>query len=153
MFGRQTECAIAAMSHLAEVYDDGQTRLSANDIADARDLQRPSVAKCLAALSQAGLVNGAPGPGGGFTLARHPRSIKLIDVFRLFEREKDYAACPFGGGRCGVGKPCPLHEELAAVHEAQRRLLHNTTFEKFRAAYQDSCPTSARRRPSSRRKR
>ncbi len=137
MYGKQTEAAISAMSRLAEVYDEGRTPLSASDIADARGLQRPSVAKVLSVLSQAGLVTGSPGPGGGFVLARHPRDISIFDVFVLFERQDDSRNCPFGGGRCGVGKPCPLHNELLAVHEATNRFLHETTFENFRRAYQD----------------
>ena len=137
MFGKQTEAAIAAMSRLAEVYDDGKTRLSAADIADARGLQRPRVAKMLSVLSQAGLVVGAPGPGGGFALARHPRDIPFNAVFVLFERQTDSRICPFGGGRCGEGEACPLHDALHAVHAAMDHFLHDTTFEEFRAAYQD----------------
>jgi Rrf2 family protein len=138
MYGKQTEAAIAAMSRLAEVYDGGRTRLSASDIADARGLQRPSVAKVLSVLSQAGLVTGSPGPGGGFVLARHPKEIAIFDVFVLFERQDDARTCPFGGGICGSGKNCPLHDDLAAVHEATERLLHEVTFDKFRIAVQEN---------------
>ena len=132
MYGKATEAAIAAMSRLAEVYDGGETRLSAVDIADNRGLQRPFVAKVLNTLSQAGLVSGSRGPGGGFTLAKEPDAIKLYDVFRLFEREDDTNACPFGGGVCGVGDPCPLHDKLVAVQEAVHDVLHNSTFDDFR---------------------
>lgn len=136
MYGKQTEAAIAAMSSLAEVYDGGETRLSAAQIADARGLQRPRVAKVLSTLSQAGIISGSPGPGGGFALTRHPRKITIHQVFSLFERESDTKECPFGGGICGVGKTCPLHDELCAVQNAMDQLLHKTTFEKFRHAYQ-----------------
>ncbi len=135
MYGKQTECAIAAMSRLAEVYDGGETRLSAADIADSRGLQRPFVAKILSVLSRAGLVTGSRGPGGGSALARDPKKIKLYDVFKLFEREDDSTNCPFGGGRCGVGHPCPLHDKLVSVQKAMDHLLHETTFEGFRIAY------------------
>jgi Rrf2 family protein len=135
MYGRQTECAIAAMSRLAEVYDGGKTRLSAADIADARGLPRPFVAKILSVLSQAGLVIGSRGPGGGAALARHPARIRLYDVFKLFEREDQREACPFGGGVCGAGEPCPLHHKLTVLHDALHALLHDTTFDEFRVAY------------------
>ena len=72
MYGKQTETAIAAMSRLAEVWDGGRTRLSAVEIADKRGLPRAMVAKILSTLSQANLVQGAPGPGGGYALAREP---------------------------------------------------------------------------------
>lgn len=137
MYGKQTECAIAAISRLAEVYDGGLTNLSADDIADSRGLPRPFVRKILSILAQAGLVIGSRGPGGGCTLARDPRKIKLYDVFKLFEREDESDNCPFGGGRCGVGEPCPLHEKLVAVQDAVKDLLHKTTFEDFRASHQE----------------
>ncbi len=138
MYGKQTEAAIAVMSRLAEVYDEGQTRLPANDIADARGLQRPRVARVLSVLSRAGLVTGSPGPGGGFSLTRHPGEIVINDVFSLFEKRRDESGeCPFGGGICGVGRACPFHDEYAAVHEATARFLDHTTFENFRVAVQE----------------
>jgi len=137
MYGKQTETAIAAMSRLAEVYDNGETRLSASDIAADRHLQRPFVGKILSALSQAGLVVGSPGPGGGYTLARHPREITIHEVYRLFEREDVGVECPFGGGVCGVGEACALHDKLLNLKNTLDEMLHGTTFEDFRRRYQD----------------
>lgn len=135
MYGKQVECAIAVISRLAEVYDGGRTRLSAASVADSRGLQRPFVAKILSTLSQAGLVNGSRGPGGGSALARHPKSIKLYDVFRIFERTEFDDNCPFGGG-CVAGQLCPLHDKLVALQTAFDHLLHDTTFDVFRNAPQ-----------------
>ncbi|MHC5025851.1 MAG: RrF2 family transcriptional regulator [Planctomycetota bacterium] len=157
MYGKATETAIAAMSRLAEVYDDGTTRLSASDIADQRQLQRPFVGKVLTTLSQAGLVVGSRGPGGGYALARHPRDITIYDVFRLFERENTSDLCPFGGGRCGVGKPCALHDKLVGVQSLVDSVLHDTTFEVFHAAVKkgaskSSPQTKKKRQKTARRK-
>jgi Rrf2 family protein len=145
MYGKATETAIAAMSRLAEVWDGGMTRLSAEEIATSRNLQRPFVAKVLTTLSQARLVSGSRGPGGGFTLAMAPAKISLHDVFRLFERENESDVCPFGGGICGVGDPCPLHDKLVGVQKAIDDVLLNTTFEAFRVAYQEEGLRPARR--------
>ena len=131
MYGKQTENAIAAMSCLAEVYDGGRTRLSASEIARSRGLQGPFVAKILTTLSQAGLVKGSPGPGGGYSLATSPNEITIYEVYRLFERDDDTKTCPFGGGVCGDGDPCPLHHRLVDVQEAVDNLLHHTTFAVF----------------------
>ncbi|GAA4443499.1 Rrf2 family transcriptional regulator [Novipirellula rosea] len=135
MYGKATETAIAALSRLAEVYDGGTTRLSATEIAEDRGLQRPFLGKILSTLAQAGLIEGTRGPGGGFTFAMHPREVKLYDVFALFEREEHSTHCPFGGGVCGVGEKCPLHDRLADVRKATDAVLHNTTFDAFRKAY------------------
>ncbi|MCA9291956.1 MAG: Rrf2 family transcriptional regulator, partial [Phycisphaerales bacterium] len=82
MYGKATETAIAAMTRLAEVYDAGKTLLSAAEIAESRGLQRPFVGKVLTSLSQAGLVRGSRGPGGGFTLAKPPKRIRIYDIFK-----------------------------------------------------------------------
>ena len=129
MYGKATETAIAAMSRLAEAH--GKQRLSAIDIATQRGLQGPFVAKVLTSLSRAGLVVGARGPGGGFTLAKEPSEITLYEVYTLFEREDDRDFCPFGGGTCGVGDPCALHDKLVDLEDARRELLVNTTFAVF----------------------
>ena len=74
MYGRRTEYAMAVMSRLAEVYDGGETRLCAADVAESRGLQQPFVAKILSQLSRAGLVIGSRGPGGGSAPARVPKT-------------------------------------------------------------------------------
>ncbi|MDG2022013.1 MAG: Rrf2 family transcriptional regulator [Phycisphaerales bacterium] len=131
MYSRQTETAIAATSRLAEVYDGGTTRLSVTEIADSRNLQRPFLAKILTVLSRAGLVSGTPGPGGGFMLAREPKEIRIKDIYGLFECDNTSHACPFGGGVCGEGQPCPLHSELVGIQSSVDHLLHDTTLERF----------------------
>ncbi len=137
MYGKQTETAIAALSRLAELWDGGRTRLSAGDLADQRGLSRAMVAKILSTLSQAGLVSGSPGPGGGYSLSREPSKISLREAYDLFEREDDSSNCPFGGGVCGTGEPCALHDRLRSMQASVRRLLDDTTFEIFRKAVQE----------------
>ena len=145
MYGKATENAIAAMSRLAEVYDDGETLLSAAEIAENRNLQKPFVSKLLSTLSQAGLVTGQRGPGGGFCLAYHPSDITLHEVWSLFEREDYSDKCPFGGGYCGVGDPCALHEKLVTLKDQMDKTLRETTFEGFRVAYQEKGLRQAKR--------
>ena len=135
MYGKATETAVAALSRLAEVYDGGTTRLSAAEIADSRGLQRPFVSKVLSTLSQGGLVEGTRGPGGGFTFALHPREVTLHQVYCLFESKHESTTCPIGGGVCGSGDKCPLHDRLAEVRRATDKLLHKTTFDSFRLAF------------------
>ncbi len=137
MFGRQTKCAIAAISRLAEVWDS-QLRLAAGQIARDRGIAQPTIAKILSSLSQAGLVRSIPGPGGGFVLARPPDDITLFDVIRLFERfVTEPRECPFGAGICGGVDPCPLHHRMEIWQKELESLLHETTFEEFRRAAAD----------------
>jgi Rrf2 family protein len=145
-YGKTTQSAIAAMSRLAEVYDEGKTRLSSGDIAENRNLPKPLVAKLLTILSQAGLVTGSPGPGGGYSLARAPKDISLYDVAALFERTEDKRTCPFGPGWCGHGEPCPLHESLVAMDERMITFLRKTRLDVFEGRDSGKGKTGKRRK-------
>jgi Rrf2 family protein len=107
--------AIAAATYLAERFDDAGGRVSASDIADARQLPRPLVAKVLAALSRKGIVTGAPGPTGGYSLARPPKEISLYDLVAVFEKTDVRPMCPFGPNWCGIGPNCPLHDAISVA--------------------------------------
>lgn len=113
--GKLAQQAIAAASYLAERYDAAGTRVSAAEIADARNLPRPVVAKVLAQLSLRGITTGTTGPTGGYRLAREPGNITLFDIVESFERIDVRPMCPFGPDWCGNGDPCPLHESITAA--------------------------------------
>jgi Rrf2 family iron-sulfur cluster assembly transcriptional regulator len=129
-YGKTAQHAIAAMSRLAEVYAENG-RLSSGEIAQRRNLPRPIIAKVLTVLSQAGLVAGSPGPGGGYALSRSPDQISLYQVAELFDRLSENLSCPFGPNWCGTGPQCPLHDRLTALREQVIRFLQSTTFAAF----------------------
>lgn len=131
-YGKTAQTAIAAVSRLAEVFDAANpVKLSSADIAVKRKLPQPAVAKVLTVLSQAGIVNGYPGPGGGYWLARPPSNVTLSDVVSLFERIDENVCCPFGANYCGIGPHCPLHFDLLRIREQLGEFLKNTTFDRF----------------------
>lgn len=113
-----SQTAIAALSSLAEqAGHDPPMYLGANEIAASRNLPVPAVRKVMTTLSQAGLVSSAPGPGGGFVLARPPSKISLKDIVCLFERLEENLSCPFGPDWCGTGPKCPLHDDIAKLRD------------------------------------
>ena len=131
-YGKTAQTAIAAVSRLAEVYDPAKlVKLNSADIASTRNLPQPIVAKVLTVLSQAGIVNGSPGPGGGYWLGRSPAEITLFDVVGLFERLDDNVSCPFGPDYCGTGPQCPLHTDILKVREMTVHFLKASTFARF----------------------
>lgn len=138
---KTTQNAIAAISCLAELYDQADVVASSREIAKSRNLPVPLVGKILTELSRSGLVNGSPGPGGGYRLAKSPADISLKDVVDLFERESE-GMCPYGPGWCGNQDPCPLHDSLVAMRQIQEDYLKNTTFVAFQTCWQ-SMPESA----------
>ncbi len=133
LYHKATQNAIAAVSRLAELFHDPDQRLSSRDIAASRDLPVPIVAKILTDLAHAGLIVGAPGPRGGYRLARPPAEISLADVASLFERDAR-PTCPYGPNWCGTGTPCPLHESMVSMRRQIDEYLANTNFSVFESS-------------------
>lgn len=129
-YGKTAQHAIAAVSLLAQVYPQN-LKLSSKEIAEERGLPKPVVAKVLTVLSQAGIVSGAPGPGGGYSLAKPPEKITLADVAECFDRKNDTVCCPFGPDYCGTGNPCPLHHQLTSIRDRLIEFLKSNTLASF----------------------
>lgn len=131
-YGKVAQAAIAATSLLAEHYtEEGGKRLNSRQIAERRKLSQAIVGKVLTTLSQAGLVSGSPGPGGGYTLARPPHTITLNDIVAPFDRLDSTLVCPFGEGWCGNGPQCPLHSRLEHLRQQISTFLEQTTLAMF----------------------
>lgn len=150
-YGKSAQSAIAAMSLLAEVYDGGKTSLSSVEVARNRRLSKPLMAKLLSILSARGLAKGSPGPGGGYTLAKAPAQITLMDVVEIFERPEEPTMCPFGPGWCGTGAPCPLHDSLALMDAGATEFLQTTTLAVFQNPKKDRAIAATSRRGRRRR--
>ena len=130
-YGKTASNGVAAMSFLAERYNQDEIKVSSSAIAEDRRISKPLVAKVLTILSQAGLVAGSPGPGGGYFLAKPPSEIKLIEIVRLFEKVEEDTRCPFGTHWCGNEDPCPLHDNIVALNESAMGFLTETSLNVF----------------------
>lgn len=149
-YGKTTQTAISALSRLAEVHAEGR-QLSSLEVASDRDLSQTLVAKLLTNLSQAGLVDGARGPGGGYSLARPPAEINLYDIASVFERLEDRMVCPLGPNWCGVEgrgdkEPCPIHDDYVQFTEWFDKWLKETTLAVF-------CEQEKKKKPRKKKKR
>jgi len=130
-YGKTAANAVSIMSYLAEIYHEATHHAGSKAIAQQRKLSHPLVAKILTTLSTASLVYGTPGPGGGYSLARPPEEIRLVDIVQLFEQLDRNTRCPYGPDWCGNGDPCPLHDSLLKIRDDMRAFLENTSLHVF----------------------
>lgn len=142
VYGKTSANAIAVMSYLAA---DPKRRAGSAEIAKERGISKALTAKLLTQLAAAGLVAGQPGPGGGYTLAKPTGTISLMDIAALFEQTDQPTLCPFGHNWCGVGNPCPLHDEIIQVMEANRRFMEETRLSVFSGKYREPLVASPRK--------
>ncbi len=130
-YNKTIQTAVAIVSHLAEHNGGERTKASSHDIAEARHLSQPLVAKLLTQLSQKKLVSSTPGPNGGYWLSRPPADVNLYDVACCFEDPDVLPLCPFGPNWCGSQDPCPLHQDFIDISEQFVAFLKKTTFQRF----------------------
>lgn len=131
-YSKLAQAGISAVSYLAAVASDGRLAGSA-EIAEARKMSRQMIAKVLTVLSRHGIVEGTPGPSGGYRLARKPAEITMLDVVRVFDNLDERVMCPFGPHWCGNGSPCPLHDKLVGMHDGVLSQLAGESFAQFQA--------------------
>jgi Rrf2 family protein len=70
---------------MALAYNDGR-HLTSQDLAKSVGVNAVTVRKLIGQLTEAGLVETQPGPGGGARLARSPQRISVDDVFAAVDR-------------------------------------------------------------------
>ncbi len=137
VYGQTAANAIAVMSYLAA---DPSHRAGSAEIAESRGISRALTAKLLTQLAAAKFVVGQPGPGGGYTLAKDPNAISLLDIASLFEQIDPPSVCSFGHGWCGHGEPCPLHKAVHGLIEMNRRFMQETRLSVFRNRNRTTLP-------------
>ncbi|MCC6353824.1 MAG: Rrf2 family transcriptional regulator [Verrucomicrobiae bacterium] len=143
IYGKTSANAIAVMSYLAA---DPKRRAGSGEIAKSRGISRALTAKLLTQLAAAGLVAGQPGPGGGYTLAKSAGKISLMDIVSLFEQTQVPILCPFGQNWCGRGDPCPLHNTISGMIDANLRFMKNTRLSVFLGSERGASPKARRRK-------
>lgn len=82
--------AILAATEVArrqlDVGAEGQRGVRASEIADILHLPAAYTAKILTQLTRAQLLESGRGPRGGFSLAREPRAVNLLEIAEAVER-------------------------------------------------------------------
>lgn len=117
MISQTSEYALRAVVHLAKV---GGGPAVAQDIADATQISVGYLHKILRLLARKGILLAQRGVGGGFSLARSPDRISVLEVLRVTENElARIESCPLGIE--GHTQLCPLHrlldQQIASIEQ------------------------------------
>lgn len=116
MLSQTAEYALRAMSCLAYSPD---RLVPTPELASMTQVPPNYLAKVLQSLSQANLIAGRRGVGGGYKLSRQADEISLLDVVRAIDPVERIASCPLGLQNHGPNL-CPLHR---AVDKAIKMLI------------------------------
>lgn len=108
MLSQTVEYALRAMLHLAS-HPEG-TSFNSESIAERTKVPKGYLSKILRDLVVAELIRSQRGPNGGFTLARKPSRISILDVVNAVDPIVRMKKCPLGNP--AHVKLCPLHRRL-----------------------------------------
>jgi Rrf2 family transcriptional regulator, iron-sulfur cluster assembly transcription factor len=109
IFSSTCQHALRALIYLS-VQEDRWPVL-VREIAEAENIPRPFLSKILHELNKRGLVTSSKGPGGGYSLASSPSTIRLSDIVKAVDGAMDMdATCVLGLDMCRDDAPCALHE-------------------------------------------
>ena len=119
--------ALRALVYLARL---GEQATAGRISAEAR-IPRRLLARILADLSRAGLVESGQGRGGGSRLARPAAEITLRDAVEAAEGPFSVTRCIMHNRACGEGTPCALHSAWERGQQAILEYLGNQTLDEF----------------------
>jgi Rrf2 family protein len=106
-----TQFSIASHLMACLAYMDGQDATSA-DLAFSVNTSPSFVRRILAKLSRAGLVQTATGKSGSCWIAKNPREISLLDVYRAVDAPRAFTIHHYD-----VNKPCVVSCHIKSALE------------------------------------
>ena len=126
---RQTDYAVRVVLALAKSGED--VRLSSHHIQAEMLIPHALMARIVAQLAHAGLVNTFAGRDGGLMLPRPASQITLKDVVEAFEGPILLSECMQAKGEddCPFRSNCPVRSKWGRVQVAMLREMASITFE------------------------
>lgn len=119
----------------ALVYLAGRSRrVPAETIAAEAGIPRRLLARVLAELSRAGLVESKTGREGGSALARDVRQITMRDVVEAVEGPFEVNQCILESRACDGSRPCAMHAAWQVAQQALLDQLAHTTLADLAAS-------------------
>jgi Rrf2 family protein len=119
--------ALRALVYLAEIGEQA----SADRISAEANVPRRLLARILARLSHAGLVESEQGRRGGSRLARPPQEITLLNAVDAAEGPFGVTRCIMQNRACGSGPPCAMHNAWEKGQQAILGYLETQTLDDF----------------------
>ncbi len=120
--------------HTAALMASQHQRICVHDIATRIHASEAHLSKVLQRLHKAGIVRSARGRGGGFSLARPPSRIALLDVYEAIDGKFGRSHCLMGRSRCAARR-CILGGVLAEVDQRLWTYLSETKLSQLTDVY------------------
>src|SRR6476620_5890811 len=126
MLSKTAEYALRVAVCLAQ----SQDRLAvADELAEVTKIPRRYLHKVVQDLAREGLVHSQPGPGGGYSIARSPKKITILDVVNAVAPLERIRHCPLG--LTSHTRLCLLHRELDKAYAETEKAFARVTLDQL----------------------
>ncbi|HOV80967.1 MAG TPA: Rrf2 family transcriptional regulator [Bacillota bacterium] len=124
-----TDYAMRAVLHLSGL-PYGQV-VEAKLIAEEEHIPMRFLLKILRLLTKEGIVESHRGVNGGYSLARHPSKITLLDVVEAIEGPITVNRCLYAPEECSknFSGQCPVHKALFELQQSMAEHLKRYNFQ------------------------
>ena len=126
---RETDYAIRCVYYLAG--KPGEVTM-VDEISREMHVPKSFLAKILQKLTRASLVRSYRGVKGGFSLARRPREINLLDVIEAIQGPVAMNKCAIDDSLCRFSATCSVHPVWIEVRKEVEQILKQKNFAKLR---------------------
>ena len=127
LLSQTAEYALRAVVFLAGHPQEPQTT---KKIAQATGVPGGYLAKILQTLGRAGFVHSQRGLGGGFTLARQPQDLSVLDIINAVDTFARIKQCPMGLEGHGPHL-CHLHRKLDDALASIEKTFRSTSVQEL----------------------
>lgn len=136
IFSTPTTYAIRGLAELAARAGGGSMMLG--QIAGNADVPKDFLAKLFQRLVKAQILKSTKGSKGGFSLARTPHAISLLQILSCIEGESAITGCVLGLSQCRDQAPCAQHDLYKPIRQRLTDYLQTTTLADLAASLKAS---------------
>ncbi|MGB4416665.1 MAG: Rrf2 family transcriptional regulator [bacterium] len=95
-----SEMVSLALHSIIIIAAQGEQLVNAKKVAELLGASEAHLNKALQQLVKAGYIRSVRGPKGGFTLAKNPNEINLLEIYATIEGPIDIKGCPMNCKKC-----------------------------------------------------
>lgn len=126
---RETDYGVRCVLYLAR---KAQEIAPVNEIAKAMHIPKSFLAKILQRLVKAGIVISGRGIGGGFSLAKKPKNISILDVIKAIQgNAAAINMCAIDKRMCRLSSTCSVHPVWVELRSVIEKRLQKENFAKL----------------------
>jgi Rrf2 family protein len=125
---RETDYAVRTVLYLAR---DSSRMASVTEVARAMHIPKSFLAKILQRLVRSHILASMRGVKGGFTLARKPAEISLLDILESIQGPAGINVCAIDSRRCRFSSTCSVHPVWVEIRKEVERRLKKQTIAKL----------------------